>query len=269
MAAVEDRFPLYAEAINEKGLAMAGLNFLKSAVFSNQFAKDRSNIATFELIPWVLGQADDLIAAKTLLKELNLCNTAFRNDLLPAQLHWFITDGADSLVLESTQKGLRIYENPFCVLTNNPPFPYQAVTAISLLGLKNEPLAQRVSESLGFSFESLGRETLGVPGDYSSSARFARAVWLTQRAVPLASAHANLATCFQILSSVAPIHGSVCDLAENEHYTLYSVAANLTKGEFYWRGADSPFVTSVTFSELDFDGNLLTVLDPKQLQRSC
>ena len=33
MAASEDKFPLYAEAVNEKGLFMAGLNFPENAVY--------------------------------------------------------------------------------------------------------------------------------------------------------------------------------------------------------------------------------------------
>ena len=33
MAASEDTFPLYAEAVNEKGLFMAGLNFPQNAVY--------------------------------------------------------------------------------------------------------------------------------------------------------------------------------------------------------------------------------------------
>ena len=53
MAASEDKFPLYAEAVNEKGLFMAGLNFPENAVYQ-EAEEGWKNITPFELIPWIL-----------------------------------------------------------------------------------------------------------------------------------------------------------------------------------------------------------------------
>ena len=55
MAYVQGDYPLYYDAINEKGLGVAGLNFVGNAVYHSAQA-DRDNIAQFELIPWLLGQ---------------------------------------------------------------------------------------------------------------------------------------------------------------------------------------------------------------------
>ena len=55
MAMVEDNYPLYYEATNEYGLSMAGLNFPGNAVYFKP-RSDRTNIASFELIPWILSQ---------------------------------------------------------------------------------------------------------------------------------------------------------------------------------------------------------------------
>ena len=54
MATVMMDYPLYAEAVNEKGLAMAGLNFPGSAVYQEPKEGAR-NVTPFELIPWLLG----------------------------------------------------------------------------------------------------------------------------------------------------------------------------------------------------------------------
>lgn len=47
MAYVADGYPLYYDAVNEKGLGMAGLNFVGNAVYA-QAAPERDNIAQFE-----------------------------------------------------------------------------------------------------------------------------------------------------------------------------------------------------------------------------
>lgn len=51
MATVVADYPLYYEAVNEKGLGMAGLNFPENADYK-EVAEGKDNLASFELIPW-------------------------------------------------------------------------------------------------------------------------------------------------------------------------------------------------------------------------
>ena len=46
---------LYAEAVNEKGLAMAGLNFPGNAFYQEPDEKGLE-LASFEIIAWILGK---------------------------------------------------------------------------------------------------------------------------------------------------------------------------------------------------------------------
>ena len=52
-AHVAGDYPLYYDGVNEKGLGMAGLNFVGNAVYQDQDASGK-NVETFELIPWIL-----------------------------------------------------------------------------------------------------------------------------------------------------------------------------------------------------------------------
>jgi len=47
-AMIADGFPLYAEAVNEKGLCMAGLNFPDNAYYTPEPSSDCSNVSPFE-----------------------------------------------------------------------------------------------------------------------------------------------------------------------------------------------------------------------------
>ena len=124
MAFVVGDYPLYYDATNEKGLSMAGLNFPHSAVYREP-EEGKDNVASFESIPWILGQCATVAEARPLLSRINLTTDAFSEQLPPSSLHWMIADQNEVIVFEQTARGGTIYENPVGVMTNEPPFDYQ------------------------------------------------------------------------------------------------------------------------------------------------
>ena len=124
MAYVAEEYPLYYDAVNEKGLCIAGLNFVGNAACQSE-TDGKDNISVFELIPWLLGQCADLNEVRALLAKLNLVDIPFNAQLPTAKLHWLITDRTGSITVEAVADGLHVYENPVEVLTNNPPFETQ------------------------------------------------------------------------------------------------------------------------------------------------
>ena len=98
MAHVADGYPLYYDAVNEKGVGMAGLNFVGNAVYQ-KVEEGRENVAQYELIPWVLGQCANLQEVRKLLAKMNLVGTPF-GDFPAAQLHWIIADASGAITLE-------------------------------------------------------------------------------------------------------------------------------------------------------------------------
>ena len=160
MATVEGKYPLYADAVNEKGLCMAGLYFPGNAVYNEE--KDNSiNIASFELIPWCLGNFSSLAELRKNLENLNITNYKFNEKMPVADLHWMICDKDDCVVLEQTKNGLQIYDNPYGVLTNNPPFnSILAIEVSSQNAYYLEEYANRVRDY----FVSLGIKEIEIIG---------------------------------------------------------------------------------------------------------
>ena len=70
MAYVAGSYPLYYDAINEKGLGMAGLNFVGNAYYTEE-KQGKDNVAQFEFIPWILGQCATVKEARKRLEEIN------------------------------------------------------------------------------------------------------------------------------------------------------------------------------------------------------
>ena len=110
-------YPLFYDGMNEKGLCMAGLNFVKSAVYREP-VECMTNVAQYELIPLILGKCGSVKEARELLGNINITNDCYRPDLPCAKLHWIIADGEETIVCESVEEGLRIYDDPAQVLTN-------------------------------------------------------------------------------------------------------------------------------------------------------
>ena len=71
MAHVAGDYPLYYDAVNEKGLGMAGLNFVGNAVY-NEVENGKENVAQFEFIPWILSKCATVQEAKDLLKKIDV-----------------------------------------------------------------------------------------------------------------------------------------------------------------------------------------------------
>lgn len=126
MAAQAEKFPLYADAVNEKGLAMAGLNFPGNA-FYPEARGSGLEVASFEIIAWILGKCASVEEAEQYLDDLRIVSTAFADQMPPAPLHWMLADREKCIVLEAVREGLKVYENPVGVLTNNPPFDYHRI----------------------------------------------------------------------------------------------------------------------------------------------
>ena len=176
MAKVEQNYPLYYEATNEKGLSMAGLNFPGNADYKTE-VKNKDNIAPFEFIPWILGQCENVEAVKRLLKRINLIRLEFSNQLSLSPLHWIIADEDQAITVESVKEGLCIYENSIGVLTNNPPFDMQLFNLNNYIHLSKEAPVNEFSKDIELSNYSRGMGAIGLPGDLSSSSRFVRAAF--------------------------------------------------------------------------------------------
>ena len=115
--------PLYYDGMNEMGLCMAGLNFPANAYYPPP-ADGKDNITPFEFIPWILGGCKTVADAKTMINRINLVDIPFSKNLPLTPLHWIVADKKRCFTVEPMKDGMKLYENPVGVLTNNPPFDY-------------------------------------------------------------------------------------------------------------------------------------------------
>jgi choloylglycine hydrolase len=253
MATMMDGYPLYFDATNEKGLSMAGLNFPGNAVYPPA-RKDRTNVAPFEFIPWLLGQCADVIQARKLLLNVNLADIAFSKELPPTPLHWLIADRDQSIVVEPMADGIHIYENPVGVLTNNPPFDFHLHNLGLYLNVSAKQAVNRFSEHYPIAPWSSGMGGLGLPGDFSSASRFVKATFVKLNSLSGSSEEESVSQFFHILSSVAMPRGSVRMGECQYEITRYSSCCNTDKGIYYYTTYENSQISAVDMTLEDLNG---------------
>lgn len=253
MAALAGEYPLYYEATNEKGLSMAGLNFPGIAVYQPEKA-GMDNVAPFEFIPWILGQCETVEQAMVLMNRLNLVNIPFGPSVPLSPLHWLISDRGRSITVEPMEEGLRIYDNPVGILTNNPPFDYQMYHLADYMNLTREPPENRFSDQVPLAPYCLGIGAMGLPGDLSSASRFVKAAFTKLNSVSGDSEEESVSQFFHILASVAQQRG--CVRVRNEEYeiTVYSSCCNTDKGIYYYTTYGNSRINGVDMGKEDLEG---------------
>lgn len=244
MAMVDNNYPLYYEATNEKGLSIAGLLFSGNAVYQPEQA-NKDNIAPFELIPWLLGQCRNITEVREKLAQINLVNIPFSEKYPLSPLHWLMSDREESITVESGKEGLRICENPVGVLTNNPPFDIQMFELNRYRALTTEEPQNTFADELGLDVYSRGMGAIGLPGDLSSTSRFVKATFTKMNSRCGETESESISQFFHILDSVAQQRGCV-HMGEGKYeITLYSSCCNTDRGIYYYKTYENSRITAV------------------------
>lgn len=252
MAKVIDGFPLYFDGTNEKGLSVAGLNFPGNAKY-HSYKENKINIASFEVIPYILGTCGTVEEARKLLSEAVITRDTFSAEVPASPLHWLIGDKNSSIVLESIIDGTKVYENPYGVLTNNPPFPYHRENIHAYMGLHEGVERNTLSKDLPLENISLGFGAMGLPGDFSSNSRFIKGVYVKEKIKSNGLEQENVHHFFHILSSVAMPKGCVRMNSGQYEYTRYTGCCNTDRGIYYYNTYYDLSIRKVELHKVDLE----------------
>lgn len=255
MAFVQNDYPLYYDATNEMGLSVAGLNFPGNAFYPKE-DKTKKNVAPFEFIPYILANCKDIREAKKVLKNLNIFDENFSKELPHSPLHWIISDKRNSIVVEPQLDGLKIFDNPVGVLTNNPTFDYHLTNLNNYLNLtRNEPNS-RFSSAYKLKRYSRGMGAIGLPGDLSSASRFVKATFTKLNSACGDGEVESVSQFFHILSSVEQQKGC-CKVEKGFEHTIYSSCCNTDKGIYYYTTYNNSQIIGVDMHKEKLDSSSL------------
>jgi len=260
-------YPLYFDATNEKGLSMAGLNFVGNAKYEKS-RSDKENIASFEFISWILCQCKTVSDAKTLIKDAIITDDAYSKDLKPTSLHWLIADKNEAITVEQTKDGMKIYKNSVGVLTNNPTFDIQMFNLNNYLSLSNEKAVNKFFKELNLEPYSNGMGAIGLPGDLSSMSRFVKACFMKLNSVFGKTEEEKVNHFFHILYSVYQQKG--CVKTDNGfEMTNYTSCCNTTRGIYYYTTYNNSRIYAVDMHRENLDCDRIITFDMIENEKFC
>lgn len=224
-------YPLLYDGMNEHGLICGGLAFQGNAVY-NSVSNDKVD-KHFDIPSWkfplkILGNYKTVDDVKSFLKVANITDEPFSEEMLPSDLHWFIADENESIIVEQTNEGLNYYEGS--VMTNNPPYITQNINYQNNRHFIGEN--DFLEKVLGEKWVSRGSETLGLIGDYTSYGRYGRLSYLKEKLEESNSDFDKVSDSFHLLSSVEQIFG-LTHVDDKFEYTIYSVVYDMVNKKMY------------------------------------
>ncbi len=220
--------PLFFDGLNSEGLAACALNFGSSCGYHS--ARPRMlNLASFEVIPYVLSQFCTVCEVEKAFLRLNVTVDSF-GELEPTPLHWIFADKKEAITVESVKGGTKIYKNEVGVLTNAPGFDYQLYRASEIMNLSNEGPRDNLTDGSLFRY-SRGMGAIGLPGDSSSVSRFMRALFNKR----FAERGGNGVTrMMHLFDSVDITRGTVICEDGTPSFTAYTSVMDLDKKVYYF-----------------------------------
>lgn len=262
---VIDGYPLYCDAVNEKGLGMAGLNFDGPTHFFEE-QSGKKNVSPFEFIPYILGQCANVTEAKEMLKGVNLVNINFSDQLPLAPLHYIIADKSGAaLTVESTQTGLHVYENPLGVMANNPEFPEQMTNIANYQNVAPGKPTNTLVPGIKLNTYSRALASRLLPGGMDSESRFVRVAFAKAHAPEANDELGYVNNYFHIMNVVAQPKNLDEVAPDSFEYTIYTDCIDMQTLTLYYTTYENSQINAVKFNRSDTDGrNLITFKMKKQ-----
>ena len=220
------------------------------------------NVTPFEFIPYLLSKAASVSEARELLKEINLVNINFSEQLPLSPLHWMMSDEKEAIVIEPLEDGLKVYDNPVGVLTNNPPFDKQLFYLNNYRSLSNKNPKNTFGGDIDLDEYSRGMGGIGLPGDLSSASRFAKVAFTRANSYSDMDEASSVGQFFHILGSVEQQNGCTFIADPNLYeYTIYTSCYNTNKCMLYYRTYHNSQITALDLNKEDLDSSELVNYD--------
>ena len=249
------------EGINSQGLMGGQLYYRTLAHYSAHCRPGTTPIQPPFLVYHLLAQCATVEeVVQVLRKELTLVDRPFWGTVPP--LHWTFSDRTgESIVVEPDEDGLHIHRNTIGVMTNSPDYRWHRLNLLNYAGIRDldhDGLCI-CGDSLTQCFSGSGAQ--GLPGDWSSPARFVRLALLKAHCLPGKDEASGIAAMLHLFQSAAFPLGMVRvsqpgHITEQDSgvvpfdYTVYTSIMCAESLRYYWTTYENQRVQCIDLHHL-------------------
>ena len=256
MGSMDLSSPVLYDGVNEKGLMGAMLYYASFATYSDEPKEGTRGINPIYVVSQVLGSCvsvDDVVeklASFTLLHEANKILG------FAPPLHYTFTDASgETIVIEPDRTGITIHRKTIGVMTNSPGYEWHQTNVRAYIGVTPNPPQDITMGNLTLTPFGQGAGGLGLPGDFTPSARFLRVAYWKKYTERTNNEVEGVTSLFHILSSVTIPKGVVVNKEGKIDYTIYTAAMCAQSKNYYFKLYGNSRISAVSLMAENLNGN--------------
>ena len=172
--------PIIVDGINEKGLMGALLNFPGYGYFNTQKDAEHTDIHPAFFVGYLLGTCSSVDEVAEKVKTLNLTDELVYGSLLSVHYRFSASTG-EAIIHEPDADGIPVHRNTIGVMANAPGYDWQKTNLKNYVSVSNiDPPPRDIAGEQFSAFGSGTGGSFGLPGGYSSPARFVRIAFMKE-----------------------------------------------------------------------------------------
>ncbi len=255
---------VFTDGLNEKGLAGGILLFPGYANYTDPAAADPAKaLAPWEFLTWALTNFATVAEVKAALSGVSVIDLPQSNLGATPPVHYTLHDASGaSIVIEPIGGQLKIYDNPFGVLTNAPTFEWQVTNLSNYVKISSEnapPLTVNGETIRPF---GEGSGLLGIPGDPTPPSRFVRALAYVVTAKKMPSGNESVRLAEHILNNFDIPSGFIqtgrsASAKMPLEFTQWSSIADLSTKRYYVKTYEDQVLRGIDLTSLDLDAKTI------------
>jgi choloylglycine hydrolase len=248
------------DGMNEKGLAGGILLFPDYAVYADPAKTDPAKaMAPWEFLTWALTNFATVAEVKAALPGIAIIDVAQANLGGTPPVHYTLHDASGaSIVIEPVGGMLKVYDNPFGVLTNAPSFDWHLTNLKNYVKISPENAPPLMIDGQKIASFGEGSGLLGVPGDPTPPSRFVRALAYVVTAKKVPSGDQSVRLAEHILNNFDIPFGYIQNGRSSSSkipldFTQWSSIADLKTKRYYVKTYDDQVLRGADLMSFDLD----------------
>jgi len=260
------KLPVLVDGVNEKGLAGGILYFPGYADYTTAADADAGeSVAPWEFLTWVLTSFASVDEVKAAIDQVEVIGLKMPQLGAVPPFHYTVHDASGkSIVIEPIGGKLKVYDNPYGVMTNSPTFDWHLTNLSNYVKLTPENVAPLKVGGQEITSFGEGSGWLGIPGDPTPPSRFIRALAFSMTSDPEPAGEKSVRLVEHIMNNFDIPKGTIRNDEKMADYTQWTTVADLKNRSYYVKTYENQTLQGIDLMAFDLDAKevVSTAVEP-------